>query len=312
MRLKLYRGSEMAEAVRRARLDLGPDAMILAKRSVPDGVEVTAALSPGLSSGVTEFPEPPPLADPARVAALAYHGVPPTLADRLHDGALDEALRQVLLFGELPSPRGGPPLLLVGPPGAGKTLTTARLATRLVLSGAIPMVITADGRRAGATEQLAAFTRVLGLNVLVASHPVTLGRALSHRQDSAPVVIDGPGGDPFDPAHRDELTALAATAGAVIALVLPAGMDPAESQDIGQAFAEAGATMLIATRLDMARRLGGVLAATAGNRLALTEAGIGPGAADGLVKLSPQFLAERLLRTRAPAPQPAEHEESLS
>ena len=74
------------------------------------------------------------------------------------------------------------PLLLVGPPGAGKTLTVARLATRLVMAGITPMVITADGKRAGATEQLAAFTRLLGISLIVASHPVTLGRALTRRQ----------------------------------------------------------------------------------------------------------------------------------
>ena len=67
------------------------------------------------------------------------------------------------------------PLLLAGPPGAGKTLTVARLATRHGDGAAQkPLVVTADGKRAGAAEQLAAFTRLLGLSLMVASHPVTL------------------------------------------------------------------------------------------------------------------------------------------
>ncbi len=53
--------------------------------------------------------------------------------------------------------------------------------------------------------------------------------------------------------------------------------------------------LLVATRLDLARRLGGVLAAAARTGLALTEAGIGPGAADGLLPLTPEWLAARLL-----------------
>ena len=144
-------------------------------------------------------------------------------------------------------------------------------------------MVTADGRRAGAAEQLAAFTRLLGLNLLVANHPATLGRALAHRQAGAPVLIDAPGADPFDPAQRDELAALAATADASVVLVLPAGLDPAEAADLAGAFAAAGATMLVATRLDVTRRLGAVLAAAQAGGLALAEAGIGPGAADGLV-----------------------------
>ncbi len=71
--------------------------------------------------------------------------------------------------------------MLVGPPGAGKTLTCAKLAARHVLRGAAPGVITADGQRAGASAQLAAFTGVLGLTLAVAPTPATLGKALARR-----------------------------------------------------------------------------------------------------------------------------------
>jgi flagellar biosynthesis protein FlhF len=52
---------------------------------------------------------------------------------------------------------------------------------------------------------------------------------------------------------------------------------------------------MLPTRLDLARRLGGILTA-ASTGLALTEAGMGPGAADGLVPLTPEWLAQRLLK----------------
>jgi flagellar biosynthesis protein FlhF len=92
----------------------------------------------------------------------------------------------------------------------------------------------------------------------------------------------------------EELTALAATARAAMVLVLPAGLDPAEAADQAQVYAASGARLLVATRLDLARRLGGILAA-AGSGLALAEAGIGPGAADGLLPITPAWLAARLL-----------------
>jgi flagellar biosynthesis protein FlhF len=163
------------------------------------------------------------------------------------------------------------------------------------------MVITADGKRAGAAEQLAAFTRLLGINLIVANHPVTLGRALERRQEGCPVLIDTPGCDPFDAAQAREIAALAQTARATTALVLPAGMDGAEASDLGRAFAALGATLMVATRLDIARRLGAVIAAAAAGGLALAEAGVGPGAADGLIPLTPALLAARLQQTWNPS-----------
>ncbi len=294
MRLKLYRAAGMAEAMAQLRAELGSDALILATRRVAGGVEVTAAIEPAPD------PDPPPLEpDPGRLAALQFHAVPDGLHAALRTGPLDAALLQILRFEPLPLARSDPPLLLVGPPGAGKTLTVARLATRLVLAGLAPMVITADGKRAGAIEQLAAFTKLLGINLIVASHPLAVGRALTRRQDAAPVLIDSPGTDPFDPTQTEEIAALAATADAVTALVLPAGLDPAEAADLARAYAEPAATLLVATRLDLSPRLGGILAAAVTGRLALTEAGIGPGAADGLVPLTPASLAQRLMKTRS-------------
>jgi flagellar biosynthesis protein FlhF len=290
MRLKLYRAPGMAAAMARVRAELGEDALILATRRVGDGVEVTAALEPD---------EPPPVAlpDPAQLAALEFHAVPVPLREALQHGDLEVALANALAFAALPLGYDERPLLLAGPPGAGKTLTVARLATRLVMGGVAPLVITADGKRAGATEQLAAFTKLLGISLIVACHPVTLGRALLHRQHGTPVLIDTPGCDPFDPEQLEELTALAATADAAVTLVLPAGLDPAEAADLAAAHAAAGASLLVATRLDLARRLGGVLTASASGQLALTEAGIGPNAADGLLPITPGWLAARLLAT---------------
>ena len=151
MRMKLYRARGMAEAMARIREELGPDALILATRRVADGVEITAALEPA--------DDVAPLPDPARTKLLAWHGVPDDLADKLGAGSLVAALARVFRFGELAFEGDNPrPLMFAGPPGAGKTLTVARLATRLVMAGSMPLVITTDGQRAGATEQLAAFT----------------------------------------------------------------------------------------------------------------------------------------------------------
>jgi flagellar biosynthesis protein FlhF len=168
-----------------------------------------------------------------------------------------------------------------------------------VLAGARPLVITADASRAGAFEQLAAFTRLLGLDLVSADTPALLNRAIQHCTAGTSVLIDAPGVDLFDSAQRRLIGDLAAAAGARVAMVLPAGLDPAEAADLATASQAAGASLLIATRLDQARRLGGILAA-ADTGLAMAEAGVGPHAADGLVPLTAALLAATLTRL-APA-----------
>lgn len=223
---------------------------------------------------------------------------------KLGGGPLPFAVAAAVRFATLPLAAGDAPLLLSGPPGAGKTLSVVRLATRLVMAGTKPLVVTTDGQRAGATEQLAAFTRVLGLKLLVASTPAALQRALAHREDGAPVLVDSAGSDLFDPAQAEALSALAGAIGARIALVLPAGLDPAEAADIAAAHVALGCNLLLATKLDAARRIGSVLAAAEAG-CALAEAGIGAGAADGMVPFTPDLLARRLMQVPQSAAHPA-------
>lgn len=284
MRLKLFHAAKMAEAMASVRAQLGPDALIIATRRVSGGVEVTAALEPS----------PPRPEEAERDTLLEFHDIPGRLRARLGRGPLEKALGACFRFEPLPVGADDPPLLFAGPPGAGKTVTVARLATRLVLGKVAPLVITADGQRAGAVEQLAAFTRLLGIELVVANHPGTLVRALERRRPGAPVLIDTAGMDPRDPAERAALDGLIAAAGASVALVLAGNGHPLEGAELAAAFAEAGANLLVATRLDQTRRLGPILIAADAGRLAFAEAGIGSGAADGLVPLTSSFLAERL------------------
>ena len=286
MRLKTYRATSVQAAMALVRAELGDDALILGTRRAGAGVEVTAALE-----------DAAPATDPARVERLRWHGVPGGLAEELAAGPLEARLA----FSTLDLSQGAPPLMLAGPPGAGKTLTVARLATRLRMAGLHPLVISADAHRAGAAEQLAAFTRLLGLTLLAAPDPVSLGRALARRQDGAPVLIDTGGIDPFDAQAQAGIAMLAQVARAQTALVLPAGGDAAESADMAAAFAAGGATALVATRLDVARRLGGIVTAAAAG-LALVEAGTGPDAADGMQPLTPVLLTQRLFPPASAVP----------
>lgn len=287
MRLRVFHGRTSSLALAAARAALGDDAVILDTRRAGGGVEVTAALD--LAEPLLIPPEgaAAPLDVPP---ALARHNLPPPLALRLGQGRLAPTLAAHLGFAALPLER---PVLLVGPPGAGKTLTCAKLAARATMAGQVPLVVTADGARAGAVEQLAAFTRLLRLTLAVAAQPGVLAKSLQRREPGQPAFLDGFGCDPFDPAQAERLHRLIEAAGATPVLVLPGGLDAEESADLARAFHLLGARHMIATRLDTARRLGGVLAAAAAG-LALTEAGIGPQVAGGLHPISAEWLAARL------------------
>lgn len=297
MQIRIIQAASMASALRTVRAELGPDALILSSRRTRGGVEVTAACEPMEEEGLPLPLEPlrvppertgPRRPPPAGADGLARHGVPAALWPRLADPA---AIRN-LAFQALPLAAGQPPILLVGPPGAGKTLTAAKLAARLCLAGLRPMVITADGKRAGAIEQLAAFTRVLDLDLMVAPHPATLARALA-RRGQEPVIIDGAGLDPFTPDDAALISASAAAANACQVLVLPANLDAEEAAGLAAAHAKLGATRLIATRLDQARRVGAIVAAAV-QGLAIAGFGTGPGAADGFADPDPALLESRL------------------
>ena len=228
-----------------------------------------------------------------------YHGIPDAVLDSLGPLAattpLIERLNSSFRFAGLADASGGKPILLAGPPGAGKTLVAAKLAARGVIGGSAVRLISTDAHSAGALDQLKAFTRPLGIEVEGADGPVGLATLLTSKP-AAPhslVIIDTQGINPFD---RTELTTLGAqivTVRADPVLVLPAGADPRESGEMAEAFKQIGCSRFIVTRLDLARRLGGVLAAAHAG-LAFTEASASPMVAHGLQPLDAVSLARHL------------------
>ncbi len=295
MRLKLFHASSIAQAMQDIRAELGGDALILSTKRTRNGVEVTAGVE-------AVAPLPAPIADPVtepesdRASQFLWHGLPASVRARLATGPLPFALQVGFRFGQLDLGAGAP-LVCVGPPGAGKTLTIVRLATRLVLGGKAPVIVSTDTCRAGANAQLQAFTSVLGVRLVIVDDPMKISEALV--DPTGPVLIDTAGCSPYDPAGLGRLAAIGRRSGARMALVLSAGQDVMESHDTATAFAAAGASMLIATKLDIARRIGSVLAA-ASVGLTMTEAGISANAADGLTPLTPHLISERLSSRRSP------------
>jgi flagellar biosynthesis protein FlhF len=297
MRLRNFTAPSMTEAMALVREELGADAIIVSAESVDGVTSVLAAV---------ETEEMPPAGGDAFAdaihMALVNHGVLPRLSERLVLAAaslgadtavraLAAALDGLVRFQPITTGR----IALVGAPGSGKTLTCAKLATRAVLAGDPVQVVTTDTVRAGATEQLAALTRILGLDLFVAGSPEELQRFVSTVPADDLVLIDTAGTNPYVDAERDEVAELVAAAAAEPVLVLPAGGDVYDTVEMARAFAAIGCRRLLPTRVDMAYRLGSLLSAADAVQLAFAELGLSASVADGLKKVSAVALARLLL-----------------
>lgn len=310
MRLKTYTAPTTAEAMAIVRRELGDQAIIVSTQKDADGrgARVTAALenAPEPLLDAAEAPAEPVNVTETVRQALGYHGTPPRLAERLAAtaGALDVADATLAFAGAvdagfsfrpLPEVEIGRPTMLVGPPGGGKTVTTAKLAARATIAGHRIGVVTTDTYRAGGFDQLAAFTRIMKIDLKSVSGPEALETIVRGFDPGIPIYVDTQGVNPFDAGEMAALRALIAAAAAEPVLVLAAGGDAMEMAETASAFAALGANRLVVTRLDMARRLGGLLAAADAARMTIADVGITPHVAGGLATINPVSLARMIL-----------------
>ncbi len=297
---------------------LGDDAIIVATREEEGvGVRVTAAIEedegmlaahpPMAAANPLRFLEPEG-PEPIDVVAdtLLRHGVPAELNQRLVDSledfdtrdpmmAMAAALDAVFSFQPLPDGRAPRPMMLVGPPGGGKTLTVAKLCARCALQKRPVGVISTDTIRAGGIEQLQAFTRVLKLRLITVEDPTALSDAVEVSRGMEQVLVDSAGRNPYNAQDMKDLREFVTATDIEPVLVLPAGLDPVEAVEIAKAFRAIGARRLLATRMDMARRYGSLLAAAHEAGLAFADVSATTKVADGLTALTPTILAKMMM-----------------
>ncbi|NQU59229.1 MAG: hypothetical protein HQ513_18515 [Rhodospirillales bacterium] len=322
MRIKSFFAPTMTEAMELVRFEMGAQSIIVASRDEADGAVITAAIEDTAPNGLKKSeklaPQKAPIFDLEDTSdvirqSLTYHGAPMSLAERLANkasdivadsptlalaAAMDEAFTFdpiSALLGNKTKSKKAPRILLMGPPGVGKTITTAKLAARISLDKNFPQVITTDCKRAGGIEQLAAFTRILNIDLKSANSAEQLLKLLNDTRPDTPVLIDTQGTNPFDAHEMDHLAVLAGIAEAENVLVLAAGGDALETAEIAREFAAIGAKRLVVTRLDMTRRLGSILAAADAGKLSLSDISISPDVAEGINPINPLSLARLIM-----------------
>ena len=311
MRLKTYSSATMAEAMDLVRQQMGESAIIVStqKGGEDGGVRVTAAMkSAPPNENDLEFVGNSTFLGPIETLrqALLYHSTPKLLSESLLESvatirtddpimAAAGALDARFSYSPLPESTGGKPIMLVGAPGAGKTVTVAKLAARAILAKKSVDMISTDTQRAGGIERLAAFAHILGINLKTADTPKAVKRAVETCGAGTLPYIDTAGTNPFSDAEMDNLSSLIGAAKAEPVLVLAADGDAMESADIAACFAALGATRMLITRLDITRRLGSVIAAADAGGLEFCDISITPHIADGLSPINSVSLARLIV-----------------
>ena len=213
--------------------------------------------------------------------------------------ALVAAIEHLFNFRPLPRKPVRKPIMVVGPPGAGKTLAIAKMAARGTMDSLKIGVITTDTIRAGGVDQLEAFTKLLRIPLQKLAAAEDLGDMLSRMQGYDQILIDTAGLNPFNAGEIKNLARLigdnAGSGSFDTYMVLPAGADAEESGDMARAFSSVGVNGLIPTRLDIARRLGGLLSAALHGHMVFADSSHTPKVADGLSAMTPQSLAALLM-----------------
>ena len=333
MRLKSFYAANMKEAMQLVKDTLGEDAIIVStKEQKGGGVQLTAAIEQSVDT-FDDLPEPMNLMgdmaenesqdwfhedgndDEDQIVEhltdiLFRHGVPEDVTDHIIScasivgsaepkAALIAALEHIYGYRPLPVKEYKKPIMLIGAPGTGKTLSTAKLATRGVMNNLKVTVITTDTVRAGGVEQLKAFTNILKAPLLKAETSEDLKIALLEAEaaNSDQIIIDTAGINPFDPDDMKRTAKMLTVGNIEPLLVMPAGGDSAESGEIARIFAALGARWILPSRLDIARRLGGLLEAAHQGGMSFADASHSSKVADGLLPLTPERLADLLMQS---------------
>ncbi len=311
MRLKTFEAPTYAEAKQKVFASLGDDAVISNMRETKEGqYQIICAVDPDKAEQEVRKGRAAPSWQIEEIHhALRWHQVPLDISDRLIDEILAHrgkkqtqetlavGLRQIFKFEPMDKfIAQGKPILLFGPPGMGKTVTSAKLALHAQMLEKPPALIAADMLRTGAIEQLGIYAERLDVPFRPCLKTDKLGYILDSLEENELAIIDTPGINPFRQDDLNILKQLIGTQDVVPILVFSTLIDAQAGIDIAEALSKRfDMHHMIVTGEDIDRRLGRVLAIAETLNLRLAHYSPRAEILNGLADFSAPKLAELLL-----------------
>jgi flagellar biosynthesis protein FlhF len=220
----------------------------------------------------------------------------------------DEARRRVLavlarrmsVTGDELLEKGGR-VMFVGPTGVGKTTAIAKLAARWVLrhgSRDIALV-SVDGQRFGAQEQLKVLGRLLGVEAFVLDDTSEIPALLARLPERRLILIDTAGMSPRDPElvlRAEQLQSIAAASALRSCLVLSASAQAGVLDEAVERFGAFRPSCCLLTKVDEATSLGGTLSMLAHKQLPVSYVSDGQRIPEDLAPARAHQLVARAVR----------------
>lgn len=166
----------------------------------------------------------------------------------------------------------------------------AKLAIEATVRDLSPIVITLDAEKAGAIAQLTSFTSALAIPFEKADNKEELSSHIVNHDGL--VLLDTTGLNPYDNRQITFAKEMLSHAVAITVLVMPAGLDMHEAEDMIKIFKTLQPTYLIVTKIDMCRRFGNVMGLSLHSELPLTYFSHSPHISSPLVPFTPKELAQ--------------------
>lgn len=188
---------------------------------------------------------------------------------------------------------------LVGPTGVGKTTTTAKLAARCVMRHGPSKLalITTDGYRIGAYEQLRIYGKILGVMVHSVKDQADLRIALNELKNKHTVLIDTVGVSQRDKMVSDQVAMLSG-ADVKRLLCVNATSTGETLSEVVRAYRGTGLAGCILTKLDEAATIGGALDIMIRQKLTMYYVASGQRVPEDLHVANKLYLVDRAFKLK--------------
>lgn len=259
------------------------------RRKAPARAEIVGELLEAGFSGVLA----------RRLAEAVSDEASPEAARAAVKSALARDLRAIASDADIID-RGGV-YALVGPTGVGKTTTTAKLAARCVVRhGAEKLaLITTDGYRIGAQEQLRIYGRILGVPVFSVRDAADLRQTLAELRNKHMVLIDTMGMSQRDRMVADQAAMLTGAGDVRRLLLLNATCRGDTLADVVRAYRGPDLAGCVLTKVDEAASLAPAIDVAVSNELDVFYVANGQRVPEDLHLPNRAYLLHRALREQA-------------